>query len=80
MGCRSRLLREGMVDGLRVDHVDGLADPGGYCTKLRDAAGPDAILLVEKILGLDETLRSWPITGTSGYERLNDINGLFVAA
>jgi (1->4)-alpha-D-glucan 1-alpha-D-glucosylmutase len=73
-----RLLREGVVDGLRVDHVDGLADPGAYCTKLRDAAGPEAILLVEKILGLEEALRPWPITGTTGYERLNDINGLFV--
>jgi (1->4)-alpha-D-glucan 1-alpha-D-glucosylmutase len=73
-----RLLRDGMVDGLRVDHVDGLADPTGYCTKLREAAGPDAILLVEKILGLGEPLRPWPITGTTGYERLNDINGLFV--
>jgi (1->4)-alpha-D-glucan 1-alpha-D-glucosylmutase len=73
-----RLLREGLVDGLRVDHVDGLADPTGYCAKLRAAAGPDAILLVEKILGLGEPLRAWPITGTTGYERLNDINGLFV--
>jgi (1->4)-alpha-D-glucan 1-alpha-D-glucosylmutase len=73
-----RLLREGQVDGLRVDHVDGLADPSGYCAKLREEAGPDAILLVEKILGLGEALRPWPITGTTGYERLNDINGLFV--
>jgi (1->4)-alpha-D-glucan 1-alpha-D-glucosylmutase len=73
-----RLLREGLVDGLRVDHVDGLADPTGYCARLREAAGPDAILLVEKILGSGEALRPWPITGTTGYERLNDINGLFV--
>ena len=73
-----RLLREGAVDGLRVDHVDGLADPTGYCSKLREEAGPDAILLVEKILGLGEALRPWPITGTTGYERLDDINGLFV--
>jgi (1->4)-alpha-D-glucan 1-alpha-D-glucosylmutase len=73
-----KLLREGAVDGLRVDHVDGLADPTGYCEKLRAAAGPEAILLVEKILGESEALRRWPITGTTGYERLNDINGLFV--
>jgi (1->4)-alpha-D-glucan 1-alpha-D-glucosylmutase len=73
-----RLLREGAVEGLRVDHVDGLADPTDYCAKLREAAGPDAILLVEKILGRGEPLRPWPITGTTGYERLNDINGLFV--
>jgi (1->4)-alpha-D-glucan 1-alpha-D-glucosylmutase len=75
-----KLLREGLVDGLRVDHVDGLADPSGYCTKLRAEAGPEAILLVEKILGATEPLRDWPITGTTGYERLNDINGLFVDA
>jgi (1->4)-alpha-D-glucan 1-alpha-D-glucosylmutase len=73
-----RLLRDGVVDGLRVDHVDGLADPTSYCSKLREEAGPEAILLVEKILGLTEALRPWPITGTTGYERLNDINGLFV--
>jgi (1->4)-alpha-D-glucan 1-alpha-D-glucosylmutase len=72
------LLREGAVQGLRVDHVDGLADPTGYCAKLRAEAGPEAILLVEKILGESEPLRDWPIDGTTGYERLNDINGLFV--
>ena len=75
-----KLLRDGLVDGLRVDHIDGLADPDGYCTRLRAAAGPEAILLVEKILGAGEKLRDWPITGTTGYERLNDINGLFVDA
>lgn len=73
-----RLLREGLVDGLRVDHVDGLADPAGYCARLRAEAGPQAILLIEKILGHGERLRNWPITGTTGYERLNDILGLFV--
>ncbi|GAB0117240.1 malto-oligosyltrehalose synthase [Acidisoma sp. 7E03] len=73
-----RLLREGLVDGLRIDHVDGLSDPAGYCTRLRAATGPRAILLVEKILGAGEALRPWPITGTTGYERLNDLQGLFV--
>ncbi|MCB8878743.1 malto-oligosyltrehalose synthase [Acidisoma cellulosilytica] len=73
-----RLLRARLVDGLRVDHVDGLADPTGYCARLRQEAGPEAILLVEKILGEQEALRDWPITGTTGYERLNDIQGLFV--
>jgi (1->4)-alpha-D-glucan 1-alpha-D-glucosylmutase len=75
-----KLLREGLIDGLRVDHVDGLADPTAYCARLRKEAGPHAILLVEKILERDEPLRPWPITGTTGYERLNDINGLFVDA
>ncbi len=73
-----RLLREGLVDGLRIDHIDGLADPAGYCARLRAEAGPAAILLIEKILGEGEALRPWPVTGTTGYERLNDINGLFV--
>lgn len=73
-----RLLREGLIDGLRIDHIDGLSDPTGYCTRLRAACGPDAIILVEKILGAGEALRPWPITGTTGYERLNDIQGLFV--
>ncbi|HTI01291.1 MAG TPA: malto-oligosyltrehalose synthase [Acidisoma sp.] len=73
-----RLLREGLIDGLRIDHVDGLSDPTGYCARLRAATGPHAIILVEKILGAGEALRPWPITGTTGYERLNDIQGLFV--
>ena len=72
------LLKEGLVDGLRVDHVDGLADPEAYCRMLREAAGPEALLVVEKILEGDETLRDWPVDGTTGYERLNDINGLFI--
>ena len=45
---------------------------------LREAAGPEALLVVEKILEGDETLRDWPVDGTTGYERLNDINGLFI--
>ena len=72
------LLHEGMVDGLRVDHVDGLADPAGYCEALRAAAGPGALIVVEKILEGEEALRLWPVDGTTGYERLNEINGLFV--
>ena len=74
------LLREGRIDGLRVDHIDGLADPAGYCTRLRAETGPDALIVVEKILGAEEALRpDWPIDGTTGYERLNQINRLFVA-
>ncbi|MBE9605111.1 malto-oligosyltrehalose synthase [Acetobacteraceae bacterium H6797] len=74
------LLREELIDGLRIDHIDGLADPAGYCRRLRVAAGPEALIVVEKILGHGEEIRSdWPINGTSGYERLNAINGLFVA-
>jgi (1->4)-alpha-D-glucan 1-alpha-D-glucosylmutase len=74
------LLREGRIDGLRIDHIDGLADPAAYCQRLREAAGPDALILVEKILGPDEELRPyWPVDGTTGYERLNVLNRLFVA-
>jgi (1->4)-alpha-D-glucan 1-alpha-D-glucosylmutase len=73
-----RLLAEGSIDGFRVDHVDGLADPEGYLTKLRAAAG-DAYIVVEKILGPDEELPgSWPVEGTSGYGFLNQVNELFV--
>ena len=54
--------------GLRIDHVDGLADPLGYLEGLRAAIG-DRWLLVEKILAVGETLpRSWPVDGTTGYE------------
>ncbi|HEX2119094.1 MAG TPA: alpha-amylase family glycosyl hydrolase, partial [Acidimicrobiales bacterium] len=63
------LVRDGKVAGLRVDHVDGLADPAAYLRRLRGLAGPDAWLLVEKILRGDEELpASWPIEGTTGYE------------
>lgn len=72
------LVERGLVQGLRIDHVDGLADPAGYCARLRAAVGPSVPLLVEKILEPGEQLRPWPIDSTTGYERLNDINGLFV--
>jgi (1->4)-alpha-D-glucan 1-alpha-D-glucosylmutase len=68
----------GEVTGLRVDHPDGLADPGAYLRRLRDAA-PGAWLVVEKILGPDETLPArWPVDGTTGYDALRLVSGLFV--
>ncbi len=74
-----KFLWYGDFDGLRIDHVDGLYDPVAYLKRLRDA-GPDAYVLVEKILERGETLRpSWPIQGTSGYDFLIAANGLFVA-
>ncbi|WP_037075348.1 malto-oligosyltrehalose synthase [Pseudonocardia spinosispora] len=74
-----RWVAEGGVDGLRVDHPDGLTDPGGYLRRLRAALGPDRWLLVEKILGVGETLpASWPVDGTTGYEALREISGVFV--
>ena len=72
-----QLVESGVLDGLRIDHVDGLRDPLGYLERLRAAVGPDAYLAVEKILGPDERLRpSWPIDGTSGYDFLAQVNQL----
>jgi (1->4)-alpha-D-glucan 1-alpha-D-glucosylmutase len=61
------LVRGGWVQGLRVDHVDGLADPGAYLRRLRDAVG-DLPVWVEKILVGEERLPAWPVEGTTGYE------------
>ncbi|MDF2998250.1 MAG: malto-oligosyltrehalose synthase [Xanthobacteraceae bacterium] len=72
------LVRAGKVDGLRVDHIDGLLDPARYLDDLRTAVGDEVPIFVEKILERGETLRDWPIEGTTGYERLADINGLFI--
>ncbi|MEO6496243.1 MAG: alpha-amylase family glycosyl hydrolase [Solirubrobacteraceae bacterium] len=72
-----RLVEEGLVDGLRVDHPDGLADPVGYLQRLRER-GVQRVW-VEKIVDPDEELRAdWPVCGTTGYEFLNDVIALFV--
>ncbi|HEY0276896.1 MAG TPA: malto-oligosyltrehalose synthase [Solirubrobacterales bacterium] len=71
-----RLVGEGVVDGLRVDHPDGLADPAGYLERLRE--GGAERVWVEKILEAREELRDWPVSGTVGYEFLNDAQALFV--
>lgn len=64
-----RLVAEGMVSGLRIDHVDGLRDPLAYLGHLRERVGPDGYLVVEKILAPDEELPDeWPVQGTTGYE------------
>ena len=90
-----RLIREGKVQGVRLDHIDGLYDPAGYCRRLLDraagaisAAGGDATerplnvpiyLLVEKILARHEHLREdLPVAGTTGYEFMALVGGLFV--
>ncbi|HKT12936.1 MAG TPA: malto-oligosyltrehalose synthase [Terriglobia bacterium] len=78
--------KEGMI-GLRVDHVDGLLDPAGYLERLRAATAAkeesrntaNRYLIVEKILGREEPLPAdWPVAGTTGYDFLNAVNGLFV--
>jgi (1->4)-alpha-D-glucan 1-alpha-D-glucosylmutase len=72
------LVAEGLVDGLRVDHPDGLADPRGYLGRLAAATG-GAWVVVEKILAPDETLPSdWACAGTTGYDALRIVDGLFL--
>jgi (1->4)-alpha-D-glucan 1-alpha-D-glucosylmutase len=79
------LLRQGKIDGLRIDHPDGLYDPAQYFQRLRTGLGtrePDSkrfYVVIEKILSGDEKLlKEWPVDGTTGYDFLNLVNGLFV--
>ncbi|WP_439378420.1 malto-oligosyltrehalose synthase [Amycolatopsis lexingtonensis] len=73
-----RWVADGDVTGLRVDHPDGLADPGGYFRRLRENA-PGAWIVAEKILHPGEPLpQSWPVDGTTGYDALREIAGVFV--
>jgi (1->4)-alpha-D-glucan 1-alpha-D-glucosylmutase len=76
-GLAIRLVQEGVVDGLRIDHPDGLLNPLEYLRRLRDR-GVEHVW-VEKILDPDEDLRAdWPVSGTVGYEFANDVAALFV--
>lgn len=80
-----QLYEQGIIDGVRVDHVDGLADPTAYCQRLRQALaerahrrprGEDssAYIVVEKILAADESLRSdWQVDGTTGYDFMDQV-------
>lgn len=82
-----RLYEQGLIDGVRIDHVDGLTDPAGYCRQLRERLdglsrpagalpGP-AWIVVEKILGPGEPLpRDWSIDGTSGYDFMEQVTAL----
>lgn len=73
------LVHSGAVDGLRVDHVDGLADPKAYLEQLRQQAGPECYITVEKILGKDEQIPAdWPISGTTGYEFIESLSDVLV--
>lgn len=72
-----QLVQSGQFTGLRIDHIDGLYNPIQYLRWLREKTG-DIYIVVEKILELDEKLPpNWPIQGTSGYDFLNYVNGLF---
>jgi len=74
-----RLVREKVIDGLRVDHIDGLLDPQAYLERLRAAIPSDLPVFVEKILSQGESLRaSWPVDGTTGYEFLNELEDVFI--
>ena len=84
-----RLLKNGAVTGLRIDHVDGLYSPSEYVSQLQAWARRELVscedsdrplyLIVEKILGRDEPLpETWPVYGTTGYDFMNMVNGLFV--
>ncbi|MFH8789073.1 malto-oligosyltrehalose synthase [Streptomyces roseoverticillatus] len=73
-----QLLREGVIDGLRVDHPDGLADPAGYLRRLAEATD-GRWTVVEKILSADERLPAdWAVAGTTGYDALRRLDGLFL--
>ncbi len=86
-----RMVRSGMVTGLRVDHIDGLYDPLGYLARLRDRLGAEegsageaaapCYVVVEKVLAEEEPLPpDWPVFGSTGYDFLNVVNGVFVNA
>jgi len=72
-----KLVDQGKISGLRVDHIDGLYDPTDYLKKLREKAG-EIYMVIEKILDLEEELPSfWPVQGTTGYDFLNYVNSIF---
>lgn len=82
-----RLYEEGLIDGVRIDHVDGLTDPAGYCRMLRerldalpraaDAPAGPAYVVVEKILAADEPMPTdWGVDGTSGYDFMEEVAAL----
>ena len=78
-----RLYSDGLIDGFRVDHVDGLSDPPGYCRRLRQRLrrtwrpSRHAYLVIEKILGAGEALPAdWGVDGTSGYDFMNEVSAV----
>lgn len=73
-----RLVKEDRIHGLRIDHIDGLADPEGYTRMLQEKVGPGFYVVVEKILEPEEELRPWPVAGTTGYDALNLIDGVLL--
>jgi (1->4)-alpha-D-glucan 1-alpha-D-glucosylmutase len=75
----ARWFSAGLVDGVRIDHPDGLTDPSGYLVRLRELVGSQAWIVIEKILAVGEPLDpSLPINGTTGYDALREVGGLFI--
>jgi (1->4)-alpha-D-glucan 1-alpha-D-glucosylmutase len=72
------MVERGQVQGLRIDHIDGLFDPAGYCATLRERVGGKVYIVVEKILARYERLPDWPIDGSTGYDFVNQVLALFV--
>ncbi|MEV6201780.1 malto-oligosyltrehalose synthase [Streptomyces sp. NPDC051771] len=76
-----RLVADGVIEGLRIDHPDGLADPQGYLERLSAETGGRCWIVVEKILTGDETLpAAWPVAGTTGYDALRLVDGVLTDA
>ncbi|HYG03321.1 MAG TPA: malto-oligosyltrehalose synthase, partial [Chryseosolibacter sp.] len=72
-----QLYDENLINGVRIDHIDGLYDPSGYVTRLRNLLGPDCYIIAEKILEAKEDMpEHWPLQGTSGYEFLSYVSQL----
>ena len=72
------LIESGDLHGLRIDHIDGLFDPRGYCEQLQQHTAAPLYVLVEKILARYETLPDWPVAGTTGYDFVNQVLAVFV--
>jgi malto-oligosyltrehalose synthase/4-alpha-glucanotransferase len=75
----AQLVKEGIFQGVRIDHIDGLYDPGKYLNDLRNLLGDDTYIVVEKILGQNEKIpSSWPVQGTTGYDFLAQVNNVLI--
>jgi (1->4)-alpha-D-glucan 1-alpha-D-glucosylmutase len=72
------LVRAGIADGLRIDHIDGLADPAGYLGRLRSVIGDEPYVVVEDVLAAGQDAPPWPVEGTTGYDALAALDAVFV--
>ena len=73
----AKWIRKGLIDGVRIDHIDGLYNPGEYLERLRNLAGEETYIVVEKILEKDEEIPAdWPVEGSTGYDFLGIVNNL----